>query len=69
MCDVMSFPAILSIIGRHFKLCRYVNWHDKLGIYSELDSSGSVKKLTKGVSLKRKSAETVLYILFNKLFL
>ena len=25
MCDVMSFPAILSIIGRHFKLCRYVN--------------------------------------------
>ena len=37
--------------------------------YSELDSSGSVKKLTKGVSLKRKSGETELYILFNKLFL
>ena len=37
--------------------------------YSELDSSGSVKKLTYGVSLKRKSGETELYILFNKLFL
>jgi len=28
MCDVISFPAILSIIGRHFKLCRYVNCID-----------------------------------------
>jgi len=37
--------------------------------YSELDSSGSVKKLTYGVSLKQKSGETELYILFNKLFL
>jgi len=37
--------------------------------YSELDSSGSVKKLTKGVSLKQKFGETELYILFNKLFL
>jgi len=27
MCDVMSLPAILSIIGRHFKLCRYVNYY------------------------------------------
>ena len=25
MFDVMSFPAILSGIERHFKLCRYVN--------------------------------------------
>jgi len=32
-------------------------------MYSELDSSGSVKKF------KRKSGETELYILFNKLFL
>ena len=44
--------------NRHFHFC-----------YSELDSSGSVKKLTLGVSLKRKSGETELYILFNKLFL
>jgi len=26
MFDVKSFPTILSGIGRHFKLCRYVNW-------------------------------------------
>jgi len=38
-------------------------------IYSELDSSGSVTKLTFGVSLKRKSGETELFLLFNKLFL
>jgi len=25
MCDVTSFPANLSGIGRHFKFCRYVN--------------------------------------------
>jgi len=37
--------------------------------YSELDSSGSVKKLVKGVSLKLNSGKTELYILFNKLFL
>ena len=37
--------------------------------YSELDSSGSVKQLAKGVALKRKSGETVLYILYKKLFL
>jgi len=34
--------------------------------YSELDSSGSVKKLTKRVSLKRKYEELKLHILFNK---
>jgi len=37
--------------------------------YSELDSSGSVKKLTEDVTLELKSGETKLYILFNKLFL
>jgi len=26
MFDVMSFPAILSSIGRYFKFCRYVNY-------------------------------------------
>jgi len=36
--------------------------------YSELDSSGSVKKLTKRVSLKRKYGDIKLHILFNKKF-
>ena len=34
--------------------------------YGERDSSGSVKKLTKRVSLKRKYGELKLHILFNK---
>jgi len=35
-------------------------------IYSELDSSGSVKNLTKRISVKRKYGGVKLHILFNK---
>ena len=56
-------------VSASMKILNIVSCSLNVIIYSELDSSGSVKKLMYGVSLKRKSGETELYILFNKLFL
>ena len=67
-CSGSSLNGIFFNIFFNFYLlssCKSVN---PLHYYSELDSSESVKKLTKRVSLKRKYEELKLHLLFNKYF-